>query len=47
MWREESEELADKPWYKNYRILAAVLGIATVLLVLPWIPGVPNPFLGG
>lgn len=44
VWRAESEELADKPWFKNYRVLAAILGVATVLFVLPWIPGIPNGF---
>jgi SSS family solute:Na+ symporter len=46
VWRAESEELAGKPWYKNYRTLAAILGVATVLFVLPWIPGIPNGFGG-
>ncbi|CAN5883137.1 hypothetical protein BH23ACT10_BH23ACT10_25850 [soil metagenome] len=46
VWRAETEELADKAWYKNYRVLAAILGVATVLFVLPWIPGIPNGFGG-
>jgi SSS family solute:Na+ symporter len=46
VWRRESEELEGKPWFANYRVLAAVLGVATVLFVLPWIPGIPNGFSG-
>jgi solute:Na+ symporter, SSS family len=36
-WREESEELAGKPWYRNYRYLALALFIVTVVVVVPFI----------
>ena len=36
-FREESAELAEMPWYKNYRIQSAVLlGITAVIVVLFW-----------
>jgi SSS family solute:Na+ symporter len=46
VWQAESDELAGKAWYQNYRVLATILGVATVLFVLPWIPGIPNGFGG-
>ncbi|MGY1844633.1 sodium:solute symporter family transporter [Modestobacter sp. SYSU DS0875] len=36
-WREESVELRDKPWYRNYRYLALGLGVFTVAVVVPFI----------
>ena len=36
-WRRESEELADKPWYANYRYLAAGLVVITLAAVIPLI----------
>ncbi|MGY1747785.1 sodium:solute symporter family transporter [Modestobacter sp. SYSU DS0511] len=36
-WREESAELRDKPWYRNYRYLALGLGVFTVAVVVPFI----------
>ncbi len=32
-WREESEELAGKPWWRNYRMLAAGLVLLTAAMV--------------
>ncbi|WP_010629577.1 sodium/solute symporter [Halomonas sp. KM-1] len=32
-WREESRELADKPLWKNYRVLAGLLAVVTVVWV--------------
>lgn len=45
-WREESRELADVPWWQNYRYLAVGLLVLTVAVVLPFtglvgIPGIP------
>lgn len=34
MWREESRELAAKPWYKNYRVYAALLFLTTAVIVV-------------
>lgn len=36
-WHRESAELAGTPWYKNYRVLALLLGLATVGSVLPFV----------
>jgi solute:Na+ symporter, SSS family len=36
-WREESEELRGKPWYKNYRYLSLALFVLTVAVVIPFI----------
>jgi SSS family solute:Na+ symporter len=36
-WREESEELAGKPWYANYRYLSLAILILTVAVVVPFI----------
>ena len=49
-WRKETEELQGVPWHENYRLLSGVLAVVTLLFVLPWVPGVPNPLtavLGG
>jgi solute:Na+ symporter, SSS family len=35
-WREETKELADKPWYFNYRVISLVIIIITILAVLPF-----------
>ena len=37
LWREESKELADRPWYANYRTLSWILTAATLALVLWWL----------
>lgn len=36
VWTEETAELADLPWYKNYRILSLILLIITIALVAWW-----------
>ncbi len=36
-WRQESKELADKPWCKNYRYLAFALFAFTIAVVLPFV----------
>ncbi|SIO87371.1 sodium/solute symporter [Nocardiopsis sp. JB363] len=36
-WRQESEELAGTPWYRNYRVQALLLGLVTVAAVTPFI----------
>ncbi|MFD0774419.1 sodium/solute symporter [Streptomonospora algeriensis] len=36
-WHRESAELSGTPWYKNYRVLALLLGLATVGSVLPFV----------
>ncbi|WP_150241052.1 sodium:solute symporter family transporter [Nocardiopsis quinghaiensis] len=36
-WRQESEDLVGTPWYKNYRVLALGLGVATVCSVVPFV----------
>ena len=36
-WRKDSEELAGTPWYRNYRVLALILGVVTIGSVLPFI----------
>jgi solute:Na+ symporter, SSS family len=36
-WREESEELAGKPWYRNYRYLSLALFVLTVAVVVPFL----------
>lgn len=36
-WKAESEELADKAWYQNYRILGAGLAIITIAMVVMFI----------
>jgi SSS family solute:Na+ symporter len=36
IWTEETAELADLPWYQNYRILSVILLIITVILVAWW-----------
>lgn len=33
LWRDESRELAGKPWYVNYRLYAALLLVTTVTIV--------------
>ncbi|SEL20057.1 solute:Na+ symporter, SSS family [Aquimarina amphilecti] len=33
MFREESKELVDLPWYKNYRILSVILLVITAIVV--------------
>ena len=33
LFKEETEELKDLPWYKNYRILAAILLLITMIVV--------------
>lgn len=33
LWRAESRELAEKPWYTNYRVYAALLFVTTVAIV--------------
>ncbi len=33
MFKEETEELKDSPWYLNYRILAILLLIVTAIIV--------------
>lgn len=35
-WREESEELENKPWYKNYRYLTLGLILITAPIVIWW-----------
>lgn len=36
-WRAESDELADQPWYRNYRWLSAIIVVITVAVVVPFI----------
>jgi SSS family solute:Na+ symporter len=36
IWREESAELAGKPWYVNYRILSVALLFVTTAVVIWW-----------
>jgi solute:Na+ symporter, SSS family len=36
-WRDESEELRGKPWYRNYRYLSLALLIVTIAVVIPFI----------
>ena len=37
LFRAESEELAELPWYKNYRIQSAILlGITAVIVIMFW-----------
>jgi SSS family solute:Na+ symporter len=36
-WRAESEELADKAWYQNHRILGAGLAVITIAMVAMFI----------
>lgn len=36
IWTEETEELGEKPWYKNYRYHSIVLGILTAAMVIWW-----------
>lgn len=36
LWRAESEELQEKPWYLNYRYMAAALSILTGAIVIWW-----------
>ena len=36
-WRKESEELAGKPKWKNYRYLAGALFVFTILIVIPFV----------
>ena len=33
LFKEETKELADLPWFKNYRYLAVILLIITIILV--------------
>lgn len=35
--KAESEELADLPWYKNYRILSIILLVITAMVVVPFL----------
>jgi solute:Na+ symporter, SSS family len=35
-WREETKELAEKPWYFNYRVIGLVIVIITILVVVPF-----------
>lgn len=37
IWRRESQELADKPWYANYRWLAIALFVFTIAIVIPFV----------
>lgn len=37
IWRNESRELAGKPWYRNYRYLAGALFVGTIAVVVPFI----------
>lgn len=36
IWRDESRELAGKPWYANYRYLSAILLVVTLAIVIWW-----------
>jgi solute:Na+ symporter, SSS family len=36
-WKQESEELSGKPFYRNYRYLCLALGVFTVAVVVPLI----------
>jgi solute:Na+ symporter, SSS family len=36
-WRNENEELADKPFYQNYRYISLAIFIVTVAVVVPFI----------
>jgi len=36
-WSAESEQLRDRPWYKNYRWLSLGLLVLTVAVVVPFI----------
>lgn len=36
IWTEETAELADLPWYQNYRILSIILLAITIVLVAWW-----------
>jgi SSS family solute:Na+ symporter len=36
IWTEETAELADLPWYQNYRILSVILLAITIVLVVWW-----------
>jgi hypothetical protein len=42
-WRDESEELRGKPWYRNQRYLSPALLIVTVAVVIPFISRRPVP----
>ncbi len=35
-WTEETEELKEKPWYKNYRYLSIGLAVLTAAMVIWW-----------
>lgn len=37
VWHQESRELVGTRWYKNYRVLALILGVVTVCSVVPFI----------
>jgi len=37
LFKEESAELADLPWYKNYRTLSIILLVITAMVVLPFL----------
>lgn len=41
-WREETKELAEKPWYFNYRLIGAIIVVITILSVLPFMGFVGN-----
>lgn len=36
-WHEETRSLTGTPWYKNYRVLALILGVTTAASVIPFI----------
>lgn len=37
LWREESQELAEKPWYRNYRYWSvALLAVTAVIVIIFW-----------
>jgi solute:Na+ symporter, SSS family len=37
VWRRESQELADRPWYLNYRYQGVALFVFTIAVVIPFI----------
>lgn len=37
LWRDESRELAEKPWYMNYRFMAAAILVVTAAMVVYFI----------
>lgn len=36
VWKAETEELREVPWYQNYRVMAVALAVATMAIVVWW-----------